>query len=303
MTGIRLVVLGGALLIFLVGVITVFFCSGVTKETEKSTYQLASIKSIPEHYWRVLAKKRIFFGHQSVGRNIIEGIIDVMAAHPEIELNIVDSSAPRSIEGAALFHDNVGRNTRPNSKLNGFKRVLNSMNESGVDIAVLKFCYVDIRNDSDPQELFDRYQETFSELSDSFKETVFVHCTVPIESGPVGVKGNIKGCIKKLIQRPGFLDNNSARQRYNELLRTRYTGKELVFDIAQFEAISPEGMMAYQKVDSERVYLMDARYSDDGGHLNEFGRRIIAEQFLITLAEAANGRGIPEAPPSVVDDD
>ncbi len=92
-------------------------------------------------------------------------------------------------------------------------------------------------------------------------------------------------------------------ERHFELLRARYLGTEPVFDIARFEAISPEGMMAYRKVGSEKVYLMDARYSNDGGHLNELGRRVVAEQLLITLAEAANDRGIPEAPPSVVDND
>jgi lysophospholipase L1-like esterase len=64
--------------------------------------------------------------------------------------------------------------------------------------------------------------------------------------------------------------------------------------IAEQPEIEPERLMSYRMSGSERIYLMDAQYSDDGGHLNELGRKIVAEQLLITLAEAANGRGLSE---------
>ena len=217
-----------------------------------------------------------------------------MADHPEIELNIVQSSDLASVEDATFIHNTVGRNTRPISKLNNFERIMNSGGSTDVDIAFLKFCYVDIRRDSDAQEVFDRYHSTFSELGERFQDTTFVHFTVPIGSGPVGLKDVVKGCIKTVLRIPGVLEDNSVRQRYNALLCSKYSGNEPVFDIARYEAISPEGLMSYRMSGSERVYLMEAQYSNDGGHLNKLGRRVVAEQLLITLAEAANGRGLSE---------
>jgi len=95
--------IGGALLILVVGVSFDSFWE-VGKRTEECTYELRSIESIPEAYWKKLARMKIFFGHQSVGQNLIEGVSDVMAEHPEIELNVVESADPASIEEAAFIH-------------------------------------------------------------------------------------------------------------------------------------------------------------------------------------------------------
>ena len=46
-------------------------CNG-GKMPEKTTHS-PSIKDIPDSAWKKLSKKRIYFGHQSVGFNIIDG--------------------------------------------------------------------------------------------------------------------------------------------------------------------------------------------------------------------------------------
>jgi len=38
----------------------------------------------------------------------------------------------------------------------------------------------------------------------------------------------------------------------------------------------------------QKVFIMLPQYTTDGGHLNEEGRKIVAEQLLIVLAELAN---------------
>ncbi len=278
--------LAAGLVIVIVAIFLVYYWN-VRAETEESTSELTPIESIPESLWKNLAEKRVFFGHQSVGRNLIEGIMDVMAERPEIKLNIVESADLGSIEGAAFVHCNVGRNTQPNSKLTGFRQVLESGGEQATDIALLKFCYVDIGRDSDAQEIFGSYHRAFSELGERFRDTTFVHFTVPIQSGPVGVKGVIKESIKPVVRRPTIVEKNSVRQRYNEILRSSFLGRQPVFDIAGYEAIGPEGLMSYRISGSEKVYFMDAQYSDDGGHLNKRGRKHVAEQLLVTLARAA----------------
>ncbi len=48
--------------------------------TAKTT--LPSIKGVPAETWQKLSQKKIYFGHQSVGNNIIDGIKDIMKENP-----------------------------------------------------------------------------------------------------------------------------------------------------------------------------------------------------------------------------
>ena len=41
-----------------------------------------SIKDVPAEKWKRLSQKKIYFGHQSVGNNIINGIEDLMREYP-----------------------------------------------------------------------------------------------------------------------------------------------------------------------------------------------------------------------------
>jgi hypothetical protein len=58
-----------------------------------------SIKNVPESQWEELSKKRIYFGHQSVGVNIVDGIKDVLRENPQIKLRVVETSSPSESEG------------------------------------------------------------------------------------------------------------------------------------------------------------------------------------------------------------
>ena len=74
------------------------------------------------------------------------------------------------------------------------------------------------------------------------------------------------------------------RQQYNEMLRKEYAGREPLFDIAQIESALPDSSRVAFKKGEENYYGMAPEYTDDGGHLNEKGRKIFAEQLLIFLA-------------------
>src|SRR5262249_25600299 len=71
-----------------------------------------------------LASRKILFGHQSVGTNILNGIRDMAATDARLKLNIVKSSHPESISGPAIVEFNVGENGNPQSKINAFNTVL-----------------------------------------------------------------------------------------------------------------------------------------------------------------------------------
>ena len=63
-------------------------CDG-GKMTEIVTYD--KLKNVPASSWKALFEKKIYFGHQSVGFNIMDGITDLMKEYPDIKLNIVET--------------------------------------------------------------------------------------------------------------------------------------------------------------------------------------------------------------------
>ncbi|MBW2608023.1 MAG: hypothetical protein JRD05_10355 [Deltaproteobacteria bacterium] len=69
------------------------------------------------------------------------------------------------------------------------------------------------------------------------------------------------------------------------MLRKEYDGKEPVFDIAKIESTFPNGTRCSFTKDGKTYYSMVPEYTYDSGHLNETGRKKVAEQLLILLAQ------------------
>jgi len=57
-------------------------CSEKPKTMDISRAALALVRQIPEDSWKRLAERRIYFGHQSVGFNILDGIGDLRKSLP-----------------------------------------------------------------------------------------------------------------------------------------------------------------------------------------------------------------------------
>jgi hypothetical protein len=251
-------------------------------DTNKIT--LPSIDNVSGESWAELAEKRIFFGHQSVGYNIIDGISDVMNERDCIKLNVLESHKPAIFDQPVLAHSQVGRNTDPVSKIESFVDIMDAGAGGKIDVAFFKFCYVDIMRDSDPQKIFDAYSAAIEDLKERYPETRFIHVTVPLRSTPKGLKKNLKQSVKLLIGKPGVLEDNIMRERYNRLLRNAFSKTEPVFDLAMIESINPDGFRCYAAKGTERVSVMVPEYTEDSGHLNDKGRKRVAEQLLIILA-------------------
>lgn len=261
-------------------------CNG-GKMPEKTTHS-PSIKDITDSAWKKLSEKTIYFGHQSVGFNIIDGIKDVMKENPQIRLNIVETNDPSEFNTHLFAHSKVGKNMDPKSKIDAFANFMEKGIGEKTDIAFFKFCYVDITAGTDIDKVFDDYKSTMARLKGIFPEMRFIHTTVPITFKPTGIKGWIrkgKNLIKKIIGRPVFdyLDNVN-RNRFNEMVRKEYNGKEPIFDLAKIESTFPNGTRSSFIKDGKTYYSLVSDYTHDGGHLNEKGRKIIAEQLLIFLA-------------------
>ena len=269
-----------------VGVLTMV-TTRIKTRIDSNKITLPSIDDIPRDYWAKLAEKKIFFGHQSVGYNIIDGITDIINERNDIKLNVIEAREPATFDRPVFAHSQVGMNTEPFSKIKRFVDIMDAGAGSKVDIAFFKFCYVDIMRDSNPQKIFDGYSAALEGLKDRYPNTKFLHVTVPIRSVPKGARKKLKQTVKLLIGRPGFLEDNMMRRRYNDLLNDAYSKTGPFFDIALIESVNASGFSCHAVKGAEEVYVMAPEYTEDGGHLNSRGRKKMAEQLLIILAGIA----------------
>jgi hypothetical protein len=235
------------------------------------------LDDVTSDQWAALARRRIFFGHQSVGGNIMDGVTAVLQAHPEIPIRIMDGASIDSSAAPGLFHARIGNNGDPASKATAFASITDS---SSPDVALLKYCYVDIGPDSDPDVLFADYRRRIAELRARHPDLTIVHVTMPLTTHE-----NWKGVLRaRLGRRTTERDLGVIRNRYNRLLLRAYAGKEPVFDLARLESTRPDGSRVYFEKNGESIYALDPEASDDGSHLDAAAARRVAEAFLAFLA-------------------
>jgi len=279
------IILAGIAVIGVITLLMIMIHSRVRTDTTK--IDLPKIEDFPESYWTALADKKIFFGHKSVGNNIIDGIKDITSKYNYIRLNIVDTIDPTAFDQPVFAHAGVGKNRNPSSKINDFQSIMDSGIGSKVDIAFFKFCYVDIGRDSKPESIFEEYNGMMNELAEQYPATAFLHVTVPISSVSNNFKRIVKFFIKQLIGKTGMLEDNIKREQYNTLLKNT-CAKQNIFDLALVETVNSDNLKCFVSKGGRKVYVMASEYTNDGGHLNKQGRKRVAEQFLITLASIAN---------------
>jgi hypothetical protein len=265
-----------AFAILLAGFCVACSSGGTVPSTDNSRTPARADKSD----WSRLANKRIFFGHQSVGYNILEGVEDLIAAKRGPTLRIVETGDAGALQPGVLAHAMVGKNEDPGSKIRDFAKYMRSGIAANSDIALFKFCYIDVEPIDDIAPVFSEYKQTMTELARQYPSTKFVHATMPlrmVQTGP-------KALVKRVLGRPagGYLDN-VKRNVYNDMLRREYAGREPIFDIAKLESQAADSEMTFV-FQGQRFFSLDPKYTPDNGHLNEIGRRIVAAGFLDALS-------------------
>jgi hypothetical protein len=255
-------------------------CTGGKMEPGNTT--VSSIKNVSAEAWQRLSQKRIYFGHQSVGSNIVDGIKEVMKENPQIKLHIVETNNPSDFNAPTFAHSAIGKNTDPKSKIDAFADYMDTGLGNAVHISFFKFCYIDILRNADVNKIFEEYKGTLLSLRTKYPHTTFVHITAPLRTVQTGPRA----WIKKIISKPiGGYDDNINRQQFNDKLRKEYSGKEPIFDLATIESTNPDGSRLSFTQDGKIGYALVPEYTDDGGHFNKRGRKIVAEQFLIFLSK------------------
>jgi hypothetical protein len=235
--------------------------------------------SVSAKAWDTLQRRRVYFAHQSVGYNLLDGVRELAAAQPGVHVNIVESRAPSTVNGPGIVHFAVGKNRDPASKNRDFLAFLDSRPVPDSAIVVLKYCYVDMTPLTDVPKLFADYQIMAAEARGRHPELTFVHATMPLTTA----EPTYKAIAKRMMGREVRRDLDVKRNAYNALIRRAYSRHEPVFDLADAESTLPDGARTFFMADKDTVFTLAEQYSADSGHLNDLGKRRVAAAMLEAL--------------------
>lgn len=232
----------------------------------------ADASAIPQRFLDVARTKKVLFNHQSVGANLLSGI-DTLAAADATRYSVVRTSNPTPTwygaptSGVGDF--TKGSNGDPKSKIAGFDALVRELGYGAhVDMALMKFCYVDMRI-LKPQTLWDRYRTTMQALQREYPDVTFVWTTVPLTARHNPDQMLVNDAIRRYVQANGGV----------------------LFDLAALESVTPAGSVATGNDGAPR--LASEYDSGDGGHLNETGRVRLASAWWQLLARIAGWDGAP----------
>lgn len=209
-----------------------------------------------------VASMRVLFGHQSVGWNILDGMNAIYARRGIPAANIVDGVAGMPSTGPGFAQVEIGSNGDPASKFADFQAAVATA--SGLNVAVMKLCFVDITADTDAESVFAQYRAMIDDVRASHPDIALVHATVPLT-----------------VDDPA---SNVVRQRYNSLMRATYGSA--VFDLARMESTRPNGSRVKGRFRGQKYFALYPGYAADEGHLNAKGSRRAATAFLRAVSAA-----------------
>jgi hypothetical protein len=241
-----------------------------------------------------LARARVYFGHQSVGGNVLDGLASLAHEH-RVPLRIVEAPAGVDDGAPAIVHQKVGKNAEPATKCDAFSGFLGGPGrEVPFDAAVLKFCYADLgdRADVTPEQLLALYEKAVASVRAARPDVALVHATVPLNTRGQGTGDRVRAAVGLRTSKDA---NNARRARFNDLLRAKYA-QEPLFDVARAEATHDDGSRSGSRQDGVFVDALRPDLTSDGGHLNDEGRRVVARAFARSLAAALRGRAAAASP-------
>lgn len=205
---------------------------------------------------------RVYFGHQSVGDNILGGLERLAMAKPARYRLQMGRQASLSWfdTHVGLVDFAVGENGEPRRKIRDFAARM-ARAGSRVDVAMMKLCYVDLEDGSEPAGVFAAYRATMDRLQQAHPRVRLVWWTSPLTTA-----------------------SNAQRNKFNRLVRQYCTSHgNVLFDLADLESHDARGTAA---TDRQGPRLCPA-WSEDGGHLNELGAARVARAWWHLTARLA----------------
>lgn len=230
-----------------------------------------------------VSELRTFFGHQSVGQNIVDAIPGIYAATGLSAPNLIESSTALAGSGGYIQHAYLGTNGDPLGKIAEFDRIMRSGVADQVDVAAMKLCYIDFDGSTDVDRVFTAYRDTLAGLERDYPNVTFVYMTAPLTAD--------RGMVKRVKVRLGIDDSyspadNVVREAFNEKIRAQYSQTGQMFDIAGAQS-TVDGSRALRSFDSANYYAMEDSLASDLGHLNQHGSAVVGSAFLAAVAQAS----------------
>ena len=254
---------------------TLAMVSGCARSDRNGTMNTTPSTQLTRGEWDTAAARAVYFGHQSVGDNMLDGLRQIADAERWPQLRITEVAASTTGVRPALFHGKIGQNGDPVSKVRAFREAIDGGLGNSVDIAVMKFCFWDIRHETDIDAVFSEYKSTMNDLAQRFPQVTFVHATVPLVAADMDWKARVRRLMG--MTTPTDIDNRT-RERLNERIRSEYASRGIVLDIARAEM---------DESVASGAPALAASLSSDGAHLNNPGRRRVGAAFVKALSAAA----------------
>ncbi len=227
-----------------------------------------------------LSRHHVFFGHQSVGGNILTGLENWMQ-ESDVDLRLIHPFDTDSLATIGITEEKIGQNGAPLIKLEDFQQKCLLLKDQNLDIAIMKFCYIDFTSNTDLEPIKKRYIETFHNLEQAMSDCRFIHMTVPYTALRYGLRSG----LRKLLGQPISLEqDNIIRNHFNDFLRTQYPEQQ-IFDLGKLESTTPSGNEVGFSYKGKSYQSLFNQYTDDWGHLNALGKRWVSAKLLDFFAK------------------
>lgn len=211
-----------------------------------------------------LTSKRILFGHQSVGGNMVDGIPALYSAYSVSPPTMISNlSQINSASGGFFAEFYVGTNGDPVGKTADFNTTVRQY-AGKLDIALMKFCFIDIVQGVNVTQVFNAYKSVMDGLTHDFPAIKFVYTTAALDEYNVA--------------------NAVTREQLNTLIRGEYAATGRLFDLAAVESTAPGGTRVGGTSGGNQYYQSYGGYTSDGAHLNTTGAQVVDKALFTLLA-------------------
>lgn len=232
---------------------------------------------------------RLLFLHHSVGRDMLDGIeaLDVDAGGGRIRRATLEDATAST--GPMLAHFSGGRNGDPKSKMDAFAAALLAEPHVRFELAFMKLCYADFHPRTDVEPLFAHYEQTIAAIRRARPDIRLAHVTVPLRIQPRDIKSRIRRLLGLEVWEDAA---NARRAEFSERITRAFSG-DAIFDLARVESTAPDGRQVTFDGERRSYAALYAGYTEDGGHLDASGRRVVGAAAIRFLTQA-----LPPAAPS-----
>lgn len=185
-----------------------------------------------------IRQARVFFGHQSIGANTLEGMAALGFAAPWVHWDFPESA---DYNGGAYFgQEYVGQNGDPKGKAAAFRSFMIDAGYGGrVEIAGMKVCFVDFDDDgagpavgdaAEMQALEQAYAAAVSDVREAYPSVRLFHVTPPLVAADYW-----------------SVSRNGARVELGDWIQATYGGVDVVFDLQDVESTDPRDGAALRR--------------------------------------------------------